>query len=210
MSSLALAWRGVLMKLKIAYRLVGLAVVMTLSGVALAQSGREDGIPDKAMATKLPPGERLTKAQKMVTTMKKSLVSVEALLEKTRTQSRDLQKINCINEKLVSIKGYVKVSEKSYIDLKDANERQDSEASVHHYTLVAISDSKVERLSGDARLCVGDVAQIDDSTERQVTVDPDIADFRPIAEGGRIVVEPANPLEFIELLDRLPELTPIQ
>lgn len=198
------------MKLQIAYKVVGLMVAMTLSGVALAQSSQDEGMPDKAVARKLPPAERLTKAEKMVGGMKKSLASVDALLEKTRNKDRDIRKINCINEKLVSIKGYVKVSEKSYIDLKDANGRQDAEASVHHYTLVAIASSKVERLSGDARLCVGDVAQIDDSTEREVTVDPDIADFRPINEGGRMAIEPINPLESIELMDRLPELTPVQ
>lgn len=194
------------------YKLAIGFAMMSASTWAFAQQVRrpiDSGVPDKATIAKMPPAERLDQGQKMVNGMKASLKGVEQALDTARNRDRDIRKINCINEKLVSVKGYVKISEKSYIDLKDANERQDSEASVHHFTLIAISDQKVEQLSDAARLCVGDVSQIDGSN-RTVTVDPDIAPYQAVGEGGRIAIEPLNPLDGLEDFDRLPELTPFQ
>jgi hypothetical protein len=194
------------------YKLAIGFAMMSASTWAFAQQVRrpiDSGVPDKATIAKMPPAERLDQGQKMVNGMKASLKGVEQALDTARNRDRDIRKINCINEKLVSVKGYVKISEKSYIDLKDANERQDSEASVHHFTLIAISDQKVEQLSDAARLCVGDVSKIDGSN-RTVTVDPDIAPYQAVGEGGRIAIEPLNPLDGLEDFDRLPELTPFQ
>lgn len=196
------------MKLSVAYKVLGLVVGLTLSGVAIAQGDGELTVNE--LLNKTPPAERLPRSAKMIKSMRLSQDSIVALLEQTRTKDRDPAKINCINEKLISIKGFVKVSESSYTDLDVATSRGDEEAGRHYYSLVVIADQKVRQLTGDAQLCVGQVSSLENSAARYVSVSPDIADFRPVGEGGQIATEPDNPLNGIEELDRLPEITPIQ
>lgn len=199
---------GGLMKLSIAYKVLGLVVGLTLSGGVLADNSGELTVNE--ILSRTPTAERLPRAAKMIRSMRLSQDTIASLLEQTRTKDRDPAKINCINEKLISIKGFVKVSEASYTDLDVATSRGDEEAGRHYYMLVVISDQKVRQLSSDAQLCVGQVSSLENSAERYVSVSPDIADFRPVGEGGQIATEPDNPLDGIEALDRLPELTPIQ
>jgi hypothetical protein len=135
--------------------------------------------------------------------MKGVLTDTNGLLEKVREREQDILKINCINEKLAAIKGFLKVSEESYTNLRDAASRNDEEATIHHYTLVSIAAQKVNDLGEEARTCVGEVQMFADETVVDRREAPDIADVE-------VVTIDDDAFDDAFVTETLPELTPFQ
>ena len=164
--------------------------------------------PNKESIQKMPTEAKLQNAASMVSDMKRELQGVSALLEQAEKKERNISKINCVNSKLLSIKGFVKVSEQSYLQLKDAASSKDNETVNHNYLLIALGNDKVSRLSEEARLCVGEVAEINEEGESTYTMSPDIAAVEPITTDGQLFEGET----FAEVLspERIPELTPFQ
>ena len=193
-----------------------MAVLVVLTGalaggLASAQTGKttvrttlSDEISqlEKEVAN-LSPEEKVDRAVEKIDGMKTTLTETGELLERVRSEERDIQKLNCINEKSAAIKGYVKVSEQSFEGLKQAVTGKDDRAQTHHYTLIAISGEKVTGLGEEARVCAGEVLQYSDGTVVDVIQDPDIAEFDYLAVDN-------GELDFEYVDDRLPELTLFQ
>lgn len=144
--------------------------------------------------------EKLERAAEKVEQMKSTLGSTNALLEKVRTEEQDILKLNCINEKVAAMKGFLKVSEQSQESLKLAVSAKDTQAEKHHYTLVAIAGEKVGTLGEQAMVCAGEVLRFAEDTVVDRTIDPNIANVDPILIDD-------NQYDFDLMLDRLPELT---
>lgn len=151
----------------------------------------------------LSPQEKSERAVEKIAAMKTVLTDISELAERVRAEERDILKLNCINEKGTAIKGFVKVSEQSFENLKAAVAQSDTQSQNHHYTLVAISGQKVSALGEEARVCAGEVMQYSDETVVDVVVDPNIAEF------DFIIVEFGDyDFEYVE--ERLPEMTLFQ
>ena len=144
--------------------------------------------------------QKLERAETKISGSRKSLEETNALLEKAREKEQDIQKINCVNDKLAAIKGFLKVAEQSYVKLKEAANNDDTEEANHHYTLISVSKQKIDRLTEEARLCAGEVERYAEGTEVEVNVDDDISE--PDAE--------YVPRRRSADLEVLPELTPYQ
>jgi hypothetical protein len=142
--------------------------------------------------------QKLEQAEKTVNDNKETLTDVQGRLQKAREGEKDISKINCISEKVAAIKGFLKVSEQSYVELKTAVDEGDSESANHHYTLVAISGQKVGNLQQQAKACIGQVERYAEGTKVDVEVDSALDD------------EPSYFPETTSDLERLPELTPFQ
>lgn len=195
--------------------LVAVAIIVT--GVAVAQEEAPpvtpDGEPEVERATtfdveasggdSLASDQKLGEAQRKIDRMRSVLGSTTDLLEDVRQTDGDIIRLNCINEKLAAMKGFVKVSEQSYSSLRDAASRDDSAAESHHFSLINVSDTRVRELGEEAQLCVGEV---------QVFVDEVIADRRE--DPGNADIDPIVPDDddFDDLFatEPLPELTPFQ
>lgn len=194
--------------------LVGLLAVA--GGFVTAQQVDEDGkqmpsdqvttFDDEAIeqeAKRLTSEEKLEVGQDRIKSMRKTLSQTNELLSKAREEQADILKINCINEKLAAIKGFMKVSEQSYTNLRDATDRNDEQAEIHHYTLIAIANQKVNELGEEAQTCVGDVQLFADETVVERREDPDIADIDPIVADDDLFDDGFA-------TETLPELTPFQ
>ena len=155
--------------------------------------------------------ERLVAAQKRIERMRTLLTQTTELLEKVREGDGDILRINCINEKLAAMKGFVKVSEQSYTNLRDAAGRDDDTAQLHHFSLIAVSSEKVRDLGEEAQTCVGEVQVFADESVVDRREDPGLADVDPIET-------PENSFSGFEenvfndgfATETLPELTPFQ
>jgi hypothetical protein len=178
---------------------VALALAVGAHGdQASAQVGNAPvGLDDQA--TKLSPGEMISRAEGDIESMKGTLGQVLEVLEKTRQEEKDLLKLNCINEKLSAIKGFLKVSEQSLTKLKTSNANGDIDSMRHQYSLVAIAGSKVENLGVEAQSCAGEVLKYAGNTKVVPEIDPDIAEIDPTA----IVNEGSD-------IWRISEVTPYQ
>lgn len=108
--------------------------------------------------------------------MQVTLEGTGELLERARGQERDILKINCINENLASIKGFVNVAEQSYESLQSSAESEDEEATRHHYTLISIAGQRVTSLGEQARVCAGEELRYAEDASLEVTIDPNIGD----------------------------------
>lgn len=182
-------------------------------GYASAQQGEEPPAPStqavpldddiEQEARALSPQEKIEQAQLRIEDMQKVLASTDELLERVRAEEQDLIKLNCINEKLAAMKGFIKVSEQSYVNLKEAVSRTDTEAEIHHYTLIAIANQKVNDLGEEALTCVGETQVFAGDTAVDRREDPDIADVELVTIDDDFFDD-----DFVT--DRLPELTPFQ
>ena len=185
--------------------------LMLAGGSAVAQQGDDSerlltdfndrnggGVIDEDLDA-LTPAQMNERAANKIDAMRVTLESTTQLLESARDDERDILKINCVNEKLASIKGFVKVSEQSYVSLSDSVAANDSAASRHHYTLISIAGQRVSGLGEEARVCAGEELRYADDAVLEVSVDPGIG---------------SPDEEFLgderDVLDRLPELTPYQ
>ena len=161
--------------------------------------------PDLApgLSNELSSDEKLVSAQKRIERMRVTLTQTTDLLQKVREGDGDILRINCINEKLAAMKGFVKVSEQSYTNLRDAAGRTDETAEAHHFSLITISSEKVRDLGEEAQTCVGEVQVFADETIVDRREDPGIADVDPI-------VVDDDEFEDGFATETLPELTPFQ
>lgn len=147
--------------------------------------------------------EMLGDAQRRIERMRGVLGTTTELLEEVRETDGDILRINCINEKLAAMKGFVKVSEQSYSSLRDAASRDDSAAESHHVSLINVSDVQVRELGEEAQICVGQVQVFVDDTVADRRVDPGLADVDPI-------VPDDDEFDDFFATEPLPELTPFQ
>lgn len=155
--------------------------------------------------------EKLLTAQKRIERMRSVLTQTTELLEKVREGEGDLLRINCINEKLAAIKGFVKVSEQSYTNLRDASGRADETAELHHYSLITVSADKVRDLGEEAQTCVGEVQVFADETVVDRREDPGIADVDPIeVDDDQYDGFEGDIFDDGFATETLPELTPFQ
>ena len=167
-------------------KVVCVVAIIAVATPAVAQDGSPGGnMPDRAAAE--------------IEGMKVVLTDVLQLLEKTREEEKDLLKLNCINEKLAAIKGFLKVSEQSMTKMQDALARNDAESAQHQFALINIAADKVDNLGVEAQSCAGEILRYAGDTEVIKDIDPAIADLDPT-----VIVDESDDLF------RLPEGTPFQ
>lgn len=98
--------------------------------------------------------EKLAKSAEFLSHMRSGLKLVLAKLEEARS-SRDVVKLNCVNEKLTNIKGLLRISEQADVSLQESVARREEQAADHEFTKVAIARQKIEQLKAEAEQCVG-------------------------------------------------------
>ncbi len=198
--------RGMKARMRIVQVLV-LFTALIIGGVAWGQRQTSPNVRStqdiEAEFADASPEERLEMSQDRVQVMQSSVSSTEERLEKVRTEEEDIEKLNCINEKLAAMKGFLKVSEESYGNLKDTIQSNDAEAQRHHFTLIAIAKEKTKNLEEETMQCAGEVLNYAQGVEVKYTVDPDVADHDPVETDDDAYFEDYSQ-------ERLPELTPYQ
>lgn len=155
---------------------------MLAGGLALAQGAAQP--EDKGTAT--PPAqpaaasdgptlsdpEKIRRSAEAVGKMRAALKTVLGKLEEARN-SKDVVKLNCVNEKLTQIKGLLRISEQSDIGLQEAVAKKESATAEHEYTKVSIAVVKVNQLSAEAEECIGQLAFRTDENATTEVEEPD-------------------------------------
>lgn len=102
-------------------------------------------------------GEKVKRSQQSITRMRDILKEVLVKLEEARN-SRDVVKLNCVNEKLTQVKGLLRISEQADVAMQEAIARKEAQAAEHEFTKVNISRSKIEQLRAETESCIGQLA----------------------------------------------------
>lgn len=197
------------MRFSISVKCLVLVVALQFGGATSAwavdadspESAEADSLGDMSLVDEdieaIPNTEKLSRGAAKIEQMRGTLAQTNQLLERVRSQDEDIVRVNCVNEKVASMKGFVKVAEQSYTSLNAAVSAKDDGAATHHYTLISVGSEKVRTLASEAALCTGEEMRFSGDTEIDVNT-PDTGE-----EGFE---EPSDVL----LVTDLPELTPFQ
>lgn len=146
-----------------------------MAGLAVAQA---PDTPDGPDASRVPDAEKLRTSADAVAKMRASLKDVLGKLEEARN-TKDVVKLNCVNEKLTQIKGLLRISETSDVALQEAVARHEASAAEHEYTKVSIANGKVTQLRAEAEECIGQLAF---RTDENLSVEVDTPDYLPAGD----------------------------
>jgi hypothetical protein len=154
--------------------------------------------PTLERAADVPDAEKLSRSRDAVGRMRSVLTEVLGRLEEARA-TKDVVKLNCVNEKLTQVKGLLRISEQSDVALQEAVAKKDTTAAEHEYSKVSIARGKVEQLRGEAEQCIGQLAF---RTDENLTVEVEVPSGLPTED-------PTNPPPPQPPTNRPPPASPI-
>ena len=149
-------------------------------------------------AADIPDAEKLTRSRDAVSRMRSVLTEVLGRLEEARA-TKDVVKLNCVNEKLTQVKGLLRISEQSDVALQEAVAKKDTTAAEHEYSKVSIARGKVDQLRSEAEQCIGQLAF---RTDENLTVEVEVPSGLPTED-------PTNPPAPEPPTSRPPPASPI-
>ncbi len=165
-----------------------LFVVLLAASFAVAQAPTPPPGPESD-ASKVADPEKIRVSGEAVAKMRTALKDVLGKLEEARG-SKDVVKLNCVNEKLTQIKGLLRISEASDVSLQEAVAKKETGTAEHEYTKVTIARSKVDQLRAEAEECIGQLAF---RTDENLSIEVEVPDYLP--SGDPTQMQPATPID---------------
>jgi hypothetical protein len=156
---------------------------------AEAAASRED-------FSEVTPEEKKRRSGDALTAMRSVLKDALGKLEEARN-TRDVVKLNCVNEKLTQIKGLLRISEQADVSMQEALAKAEKTTADHEFTKVMIARQKVEQLRSEAEECIGQLAF---QTDQNMVVEVEIPDNLP--------EDPTNPAQPPPIVSRPPPASP--
>lgn len=139
----------------------------------------------------VPPEKMVSEANKSLEEMRAALSRAMDVLAKAR-ESKDVIRLNCVNEKLTPMKGILKIAEDALIGLQENIATGNVEAASYEYSKIRISHEKVSTLMVQAVNCIGAEATYTGDTEVDLDVNPDVTGADdPYYGDPQILVDPA-------------------
>lgn len=136
-----------------------------------------------------PNPEKIRRSAEALQKMRQALKDVLGKLEEARN-SRDVVKLNCVNEKLTQVKGLLRISELADVAMQEAIAKKEDSSALHEYTKVSIAVTKVTQLRAEAEQCLGQLAfRTDENLAIDVEVPEDLPSGDPTSPVTPISVE---------------------
>lgn len=174
-------------------------VIMAVGVSAAAQTATTPLLLSDEQIAALPGSDKLATATSSIAEMQDVLAAGLRLLDKTRNDEKDVLKLNCINEKLSAIKGFLKIAEKARMSLEDAVSRGDSAEQTHQMKLVLLASTRVRSLGEELEACAGEVVQYSGPTKLNLDLDENVRTDNPTEIDTSDVT-----------IDPLPDVSPFQ
>lgn len=159
--------------------IVPVGVLLATGALARRQTG---SALDPTKTPMLSASETQKQAGEYMTRIRATETKVVKLQDHARTK-KDMVKLNCVNDKLLQVRGHVTLAGRSLNQLDLAVARSDEGSRNHEYTRMTILFQKVVVLGTEAENCVGDEASYVGATQVRVDVDPNIPDEDPTQPG---------------------------
>lgn len=183
-------------------RNLGILAVLIAAKLAAAQPAKAPAAPApeklSVKASDVPDPDKLQRSTAALGDMREVLRQVLEKLEEAR-RTKDVVKLNCVNEKLTQIKGLLRISEQADVALQESVARRDSAASEHEYTKVTIAQQKMVQLRAEAEECIGQLAfRTDENLSVEVEEPKNLPGGDPTQPQGPVDVDvrppPASPV----------------
>jgi hypothetical protein len=150
-----------------------LLIAIALPGAAWAQDSGVRSIVERT--TTSTPKEKLDYAAESNDEMRTSVKAVNKMLEAARRE-QDVVKIQCLNNRLTSLRALLQVSEAAEARLQEALNDAESERAEHEYRKIAVARDKASQILAEAERCAGDAGAADGSTQVTVTGELELED----------------------------------
>ena len=124
-------------------------------------------------ASQLSAEEQLRQSEEYLKKMRITLHKVKKTAKRAR-KDKDIIKLNCVNDKLIQIKGNMRLAEQAKDALRAAAARKDLGARNHEFAKLTIMYQKVTVLGQEAEACIGEEIAYIGQTKVLVSVSPDI------------------------------------
>ncbi|MBX2812206.1 MAG: hypothetical protein KTR25_10365 [Myxococcales bacterium] len=141
-------------------------------------------------AASIPVDKKKARVESMLVDQRSTLGRVVTVLANARN-SRDIVKLHCVNEKLIQIKGLLKISEQASLQMYEAIANDAQDLVNHEFTKVVVSHQKSQELRTEAEKCVGENAAYAGNTSVDIEIDDNADGFGTDAPGA--VAPPPGP-----------------
>ena len=112
--------------------------------------------------------QKLAFTRDAIQEMEDGVKSVTKLLDAAERDG-DVDRIQCVRNKLASVRALLEVSQRAENSMKDALSSSDTQRSEHEFRKVAVAISKVRQFVAEAEACMGDTGAAVGTTEIEVT-----------------------------------------
>lgn len=177
--------------------LAGVATFAPAYGQESNPSSASTATSSDATTEQLTDAERLRRSASVLVRMRDALKDVLSKLEEAR-ETKDVVKLNCVNEKLTQIKGLLRISEQSDVALQEAVTKREQSAAEHEFTKVTIAGQKVDQLRAEAEECIGQLAF---RTDENLSVEVEVPGDLPLGD-------PTDPAPPPDVVARPPAASP--
>jgi hypothetical protein len=158
-------------------RWVASGAVVAIAAVGAVASAQTPAppVPDGQIAfqrrAQLTPAQQVAQTELMVVQMKSASGTTQRMLAQARL-ARDVVKTLCLNDKLSQIDVAAKTAADRLLALKSAANRNDQEASNHHFTILTVLKQRNDQLVAEANQCIGQENAFLGATDIVTTIDP--------------------------------------
>lgn len=121
-------------------------------------------------------------------------------LQQQARSSRDIIKLNCVNDKLLQVKQLLNIADAARISLSEAVSTHNEADRYHQYTVITVSSEKARSLRDEAEACIGEELVFNGRASIDVDA-PDIPDdptaTDPFALAGFDIERPTYATPFL-------------
>ncbi len=103
---------------------------------------------------KLSDSEKEARSSAEIQKMREVLKIVLGMLEQARN-SKDVVRLNCVNEKLTQVKGFIRIAEQSDVALQEDVAKKEPSSANHEFTKIEVAAQRVAQLRAEAEACGG-------------------------------------------------------
>lgn len=119
-----------------------------------------------------------TTTETMLSAQRKAVVRGTDLLGEARSKN-DIIQLNCVNDKLTQLKGLLKLSEKSSVEMYEAIAAGTADETNHQYVKVVVAHQRSASLKAEVEQCVGEFSVYAGDTTVEVEIVGDISAADP-------------------------------
>jgi hypothetical protein len=180
---------------------IGVALLTLLSTILVADAIAQDptGVSsDIERTATTSPQEKITYAENSNQEIREAEKEIAKLLEQSRKDG-DAEAIECLVNRLTSVRALLQVSEAAEVAMKDALANGDDERANHEFRKIAVAISKTRMLLAEAQRCSSDQSLQSGATitewevEGVDPVNPDPPDFSTTGIG--LTPPPVSPFQ---------------
>lgn len=158
------------------------AIVLMVGSTAVAQTAgpasaskpdrRKTQLSVMEEASKMTVGQKQATVEKLILQQRKAVAETSALAREVN-QTKDLVRLNCVDQKLEVMRGLLQLAETSSREFQQAVSEDKLEKADSAYVRIVISSNRSQRFAREAQACVGRSAVYTGVTQVELLLDAD-------------------------------------